>query len=204
MTAARLSNSILTERLVLRRWRETDRAPFAAMNADARVMEFFPRPLDRNTSDDVIDKFEAHCQEHGFAFWALEERATGEFAGFTGLMRFDFNAPFSPGVEIGWRLPAAFWGRGLASEAALASLAFGFEMLNLPEIVAFTPVSNARSRRVMEGIGMARDLGGGDFIHPKMPADHRLQPCVLYRIRQAAAARQDPAAGHHHQTEPRS
>ncbi len=204
MTEARLSHPILTERLLLRRWRQQDLAPFAAMNADPRVMEFFPRPLDHQTSDDLIGRFEAHDEEHGFAFWALEERATGEFAGFTGLMRFDFNAPFSPGVEIGWRLPVAFWGRGLASEAALASLAFGFATLKLPEIVAFTPTANLRSRRVMERIGMARDLGGGDFIHPKMPADHRLQPCVLYRIRQAAAARQGPAAGHHHQTEPRS
>jgi len=182
---------MLTDRLILRRWQASDGAPFASMNADPRVMQFFPRPLDRQTSDDLISRFQAHDEAHGFTLWALEERETGAFAGFTGLLHFDFAAPFSPGVEIGWRLPVAFWGRGLASEAARASLAFGLNVLKIAEIVAFAAASNARSRRVMERIGMSRDASD-DFHHPKMPREHPLQPCVLYRIRPADLTKRPP------------
>ena len=186
MSKVRSSSPILTDRLMLRRWRGDDRAPFAKMNADPRVMEFFVQVLDRDTSDALVEKFEVHFEAHGFGFWALEDRASGAFAGFTGLQLMEFEAPFTPCVEVGWRLPFAFWGRGLASEAARAAIAYGFESLRLPEIVACTAFCNMRSQRVMERIGMAR-VPNGDFIHPKIPPDHPLQPSVLYRIRPSSA-----------------
>jgi RimJ/RimL family protein N-acetyltransferase len=179
---------IETQRLLLRPWREADREPWAAMNADPRVRQFFPGLLDRERSDASIDLFMERLARDGFTFWAMEEKATGAFVGFTGLSRVDFEAPFTPCVEVGWRLAHAFWKRGLASEAALASLDFGFDRQHLPEIVAFTTSRNLRSRRVMERIGMRRDPHG-DFIHPKMPPDHPLQPSVLYRITPSDHAR---------------
>jgi RimJ/RimL family protein N-acetyltransferase len=179
---------IETERLLLRPWRDSDREPWAAMNADPRVREFFPGPLDRERSDASIDLFTRRFAHDGFCFWAMEEKATGAFAGFTGLSRVDFEAAFTPCVEIGWRLARPFWGRGFASEAARGSLDYGFATLRLPEIVAFTTAGNTRSRRVMERIGMRRDPHG-DFIHPKLPPDHPLQPSVLYRITPSDHAR---------------
>ena len=185
MTAAPHGGPIETERLILRGWREADRAPFAAMNADPRVMAIFPSTLDRPASDALVDRLQAHDAAHGFTFWALEDRRSGEFAGFTGLVRVTFEAPFAPAVEIGWRLPTAFWGQGIASEAARASLAFGFDRLALPEIVSFTPNRHTASRRVMERIGMRHDPAG-DFNHPKWAPGHPMQPFVLYRISRAA------------------
>jgi ribosomal-protein-alanine N-acetyltransferase len=178
---------IVTERLIIRCWRGEDRAPFAAMCADPRVMEFLPRILDRAESDAKIDSHIANQEADGFCFWALEDRATGSFAGYTGLRRVDYHAHFTPAVEIGWRLPMPFWGKGLASEAAKACLTYGFEGLGLPEIVAITAPGNARSRSVMDRIGMTRDPAD-DFIHPALPPDHRLQPCMLYRSHSPAAA----------------
>ena len=157
------------------------------MNADAQVRAFFMKPLTRAESDASIDSFKTHQAEHGFSFWAIEEKATGAFAGLTGLKRTRFQAPFTPCIEIGWRLPVAFWGRGLASEAARASLRFGFQALKLNEIYSFAPHSNLRSQRVMERIGMIR-AEGEDFILPGIPADHALQPFVLYRIANSGRA----------------
>ena len=173
------SLNIETERLILRDWRECDRAPWAAMNADARVREFYPGLLTAEQSDASMAFFMEHQAREGFTFWALEEKATGAFAGFTGLLRADFEADFTPCVEIGWRLAVPFWGRGLATEAARASFNFGFDALGLPEIVAFATFNNLRSHRVMERLGMTRDAAE-DFIHPEMAPDH--QPCVLYRM----------------------
>jgi RimJ/RimL family protein N-acetyltransferase len=177
-----------TERLLLRPWRDSDREPWPAMNADPRVREFFPGLLTRDRSDASIDLFMECFARDGFCFWAVEEKASARFAGFTGLHRVDFDAIFTPCVEIGWRLTHRFWGRGLSSEAARASLDYGFGRLGLSEIVAFTPMGNVGSRKVMERIGMSRDQGG-TFIHPKMPPDHSLQPSVLYRITRHGHAR---------------
>ncbi|MGF1619914.1 MAG: GNAT family N-acetyltransferase [Rhodomicrobiaceae bacterium] len=174
-------SSIKTDRLILRCWRDADRAPFAAMCADSHVMEYLPKTLSREESDARIDGYIADQAASGFCFWVLEERETGAFAGCTGLRRIDFEAHFTPAVEIGWRLPVSFWGRRLATEAAKACLGFGFHTLDLPEIVAITAPSNRRSRAVMERIGMSCDPAD-DFIHPTLPPDHRLQPTVLYRL----------------------
>jgi RimJ/RimL family protein N-acetyltransferase len=178
------SPEIHTERLTLRPWREADREPFAAMCADSRVMEYFESPLTRDESERAILRMNAHIAEHGFGFWAVEERASGAFAGMNGLKRTDFEAAFTPAVELGWRLRHGAWGRGFASEAARACLAFAFQELKLPDVVAIAAIRNLRSRAVMERIGMSRNPDE-DFIHPKMPPDHALQPCVLYRMKAA-------------------
>jgi RimJ/RimL family protein N-acetyltransferase len=172
---------IRTERLVLRRWRETDRAPFAAMNADPVVMEFFPKLLTREESDDFVDRIEAAFEERGWGLWAVEVVDGGAFAGFVGLWPADFDADFTPAVEIGWRLDAPFWGRGYAPEAAKAALQFGFEELGLDEIVSFTAVINVKSQRVMQKIGMTSDPADG-FDHPRPDVPERLRRHVLYRI----------------------
>ncbi|CAA9487196.1 MAG: Acetyltransferase, GNAT family [uncultured Solirubrobacteraceae bacterium] len=171
-----------TERLVLRHWRAADAEPFAAMNADREVMRHFPGPLERQDSDALLRRIASELDERDWGLWALEERGSGLLLGFTGLSPVPFPAPFAPGVEIGWRLVRSHWGRGLASEAARASLAHGFGELALAEIVSFTFAGNERSRAVMRRIGMTRDPAG-DFEHPLIPEGHRLRPHVLYRLR---------------------
>jgi RimJ/RimL family protein N-acetyltransferase len=171
---------ISTPRLILRRWREDDRAPFAAMNADSRVMEHFPAMLTREESDAMIDRIEAGFGKHGFGLWAVEVRATGAFAGFVGLNVPTFTTHFTPCVEIGWRLAFEQWGFGYAREAAATALHAGFKEFCLQEIVSFTVPANTRSIRVMEAIGMTHDPAD-DFDHPRLPEGHRLQRHVLYR-----------------------
>ncbi|HWB68373.1 MAG TPA: GNAT family N-acetyltransferase, partial [Solirubrobacterales bacterium] len=137
---------IETERLRLRRWRAADREPFAALNADPEVMEYFPGPLERAQSDALIETIELGFERHGFGLWALEQRESGAFLGFTGLAVPGFEAHFTPAVEIGWRLDRAAWGNGYATEAARAALGIGFGELGLDEVVSFTSVANRRSR----------------------------------------------------------
>ena len=178
---------VRTERLLLRRWREEDREPFAALNADPVVMEHFPAPLDRAASDALAARADAHLAEHGWGLWAVEVAAgehRGRFAGFTGLAVPGWDAPFAPCVEVGWRLARWAWGHGYASEAARAALAVGFDELGLEEVVSFTAVTNERSQAVMRRIGMTRDPDG-DFLHPGVPDGHPLQPHVLHRLRAA-------------------
>lgn len=173
---------LTTERLLLRRWRETDRGPFAALNADPEVMEHFPAPLTRAESDAALDRFDALFDTHGYGFSAVEERSTGTFVGFVGLAPVRFEAPFSDPAEIGWRLARSAWGRGYATEAARAALRDGFARLDLPSVVSFTPSSNVRSQAVMQRIGMEQ-VPGGAFDHPLLPEGHRLSRHVLYRVR---------------------
>jgi ribosomal-protein-alanine N-acetyltransferase len=150
------------------------------MNADPEVMEFFPRVLTRGESDGLVERIEAGFERDGFGLWAVEVRETGEFVGFAGLNRVGFEAPFTPAVEVGWRLARAAWGNGYATEAGRAALAFGFERVGLAEIVSFTTVANHRSRAVMERLGMTRDPAE-DFEHPSLPSGHPQRPHVLYR-----------------------
>jgi RimJ/RimL family protein N-acetyltransferase len=173
-------NQILTARLLMRRWREADREPFARLNADPRVMRHFPAPLSRAESDALIDRAEAHFEFHGFGPFAVELRETGRFLGFIGLVVPSFEAHFTPAVEIGWRLDADLWNRGLATEGAREVLRYAFEEMRLPEVVSFTVPENMASRRVMEKIGLVRDVEG-DFEHPRLPEGHALRRHVLYR-----------------------
>lgn len=175
---------INTERLQLRPWKEDDLAPFSLLNSDARVMEYFPAKLTREESDQIAKRMQAKIEERGFGFWAVSLIDTGKFIGFIGLNSLDaltFPVHFAPCVEIGWRLSFEFWGKGYAKEGAEACLQYGFETLNLDEIVSFTAVRNARSRSVMERIGMHRDPKD-DFDHPKLSKGHPLERHVLYRL----------------------
>lgn len=171
-----------SQRLLLRAWRAADRAPFAALNADPAVMEHFPALLTVEQSDAMVDRIEAHFETHGFGLWAVEAPGVADFIGFVGLSVPAFSAPFTPCVEIGWRLARAHWGAGYASEAARAALEFGFGELRLDEIVSFTVPDNVRSRRVMQRLGLHHDPAD-DFDHPNLPDGHRLRRHVLYRKR---------------------
>ena len=138
-----------TERLRLRQWLPADREPFAALNSDSKVMEFFPTLLTRAESDAIADRCQSLIEERGWGFWAAECKATQEFSGFVGLHAPSAELPFSPCVEVGWRLAFQHWGKGFATEAASEALRIGFQVLLLPEIVSFTPLGNRRSRAVM-------------------------------------------------------
>jgi ribosomal-protein-alanine N-acetyltransferase len=173
---------LATARVWLRRWRETDRAAFAQMNADPEVMRYFPALLTHAESDALLDRFEAHFERYGYGIWALEIPGVASLAGFVGLKHVDFEAPFAPAVEIGWRMRRDLWGYGYATEAAEAIILHAFDHFFLDEIISFTTRDNVRSRAVMERIGMVHDVTG-DFDHPKLPAHHRQRPHVLYRAR---------------------
>jgi RimJ/RimL family protein N-acetyltransferase len=171
---------IRTERLLLRRWIDGDREPFAALNADPVVMEHLPAPLSREESDSFADRVETGFSERGWGLWAVEvERC---FVGFTGLSVPTFEADFLPAVEVGWRFARSAWGNGYATEAAKASLRYGFEELGLEQVISFTATTNFASERVMQRIGMVRT---GEFDHPVLPEGHRLRRHVLYRARQS-------------------
>src|SRR5215469_20632 len=133
-----MDSELQTERLILRTWRQSDREPFARLNADPVVMEFFPACLSRAESDEAVDRIEAHFRRHGFGLFAVELRAEQAFIGFTGLSVPRFEAHFTPCVEIGWRLAKKYWGQGLATEAAHAAVRYGFDTIGLQEIVSFT------------------------------------------------------------------
>ena len=168
-----------TNRLRLRQWKAADRAPFAALNADPRVMQYFPAPLSRVESDALADRCESWIAARGWGFWAVETKATGAFIGFVGLHVPSDMLPFSPCVEIGWRLAFEHWGHGFAFEAAQGALNAAFQTLGLDTIVSFTTVGNARSRAVMERLGMS---ASGTFEHPLLPEHHPLRPHCLYRL----------------------
>jgi RimJ/RimL family protein N-acetyltransferase len=170
-----------TARLVLRKWKAADRAPFARMNADPIVMEYLPAPLSADESNAFVDRIERHFDELGWGLWAVEVRATESFVGYVGLWPATFAAHFTPAVEVGWRLAQAYWNHGYATEAAKVVLNDGFDRLGFDEIVSFTAVANARSQRVMQKLGMTHDPHD-DFDHPNLPAGHRLQRHVLYRV----------------------
>ncbi len=168
-----------TQRLLLREWRDADRGPFAALNADPEVMALFPAQLTRAESDALVDRMIAGWAADGFGLLAVERTGDGAFLGFTGLGVPAWAPLAAP--EIGWRLARFAWGHGYATEAARAALRFGFTALDLPEIVSYTTVANRRSRRVMERIGMTHDPAA-DFDHPRLPDGHPLRPHVTYRL----------------------
>lgn len=172
-----------TPRLQLRQWHDSDLAPFAALNADAQVMEFFPERLSRAQSDAMAERCESLIAQNGWGFWAAELKSSGQFIGFVGLHRPTAALPFAPCVEIGWRLAPAYWGQGLATEAAQACLRAGFTHLDLPEIVSFTALQNVRSRAVMQRLGMQ---AAGEFEHPSLAPGHALRAHCLYRLSRTA------------------
>lgn len=174
--------SLQTERLVMREWRDSDRAPYAALNSDPDVMRHYPSMLTPHQSEEMIDRMISAWRDRGFGLWAVERCDTGDFIGYVGLSAPAWQASFTPCVEVGWRLAKQHWGNGFAPEAAMASLDWGFANVDLPgdEIVSFTTEGNVNSQRVMEKIGLIRDIDG-DFDHPLLP-DWVHRRHVLYRI----------------------
>ncbi len=170
-----------TERLLLREWRDEDLEPFAVLNADPEVMRFMPKLLSRDECATRIQNIREHFRDHGFGLWAVEVCSVTPFIGFVGLSIPRFEMPFTPCVEIGWRLARQAWGNGFATEAARAVVAFGFDQLGLAEILSYTVPENVRSRRVMERLGMKHDPDG-DFDHPLLAEGHPLRRHVMYRL----------------------
>jgi RimJ/RimL family protein N-acetyltransferase len=181
-----------TDRLILREWRQSDREPFARLNADPRVMEFMPALLSRDESDGLAERIQEHFRGRGFGLCAAELRRDHSFVGFVGLSVPAFPARFAPCVEIGWRLSADHWGQGLATEGARAMMRYAFEIVELEEVVSFTVPGNVRSRRLMEKLGMTRNPAD-DFDHPRLPEGHPLRRHVLYRLRRSEFASEPPS-----------
>ena len=171
---------IETERLILRQWKAEDKEPFAKLNADAEVMRYFPETLTKNESDAGVDRFYNSIEENGWGFWAVEIKSTQEFIGFVGINSPAVELPFTPCIEVGWRLAKQFWLKGYATEAAKASLDFAFHKLNLREVVSMTPTSNKPSWSVMLKIGMYDS--GENFNYPGIKYDDPLLEHVLYKI----------------------
>jgi ribosomal-protein-alanine N-acetyltransferase len=169
-----------TDRLLLRRWRPEDREPFAALNADPRVMEYFVSTLTAAESDAFVDRIEAGFEAHGYGLWAVEVPGVAPFVGFVGLALQGDEFPFGPTVEVGWRLAHRYWGSGYATEGARAAIRCGTEVFGLPEVVSMTARTNLRSQRVMRRLGMTRHARD-DFDHPRVPVGSPLRPHVLYR-----------------------
>jgi RimJ/RimL family protein N-acetyltransferase len=178
---ARPDPTLTTPRLVLRRWSEADLEPFARLNADPEVMRFFSHPLSRAESDAFAERIETQFDARGYGLWVVGRQADGAFLGFTGLAYQDFDAAFTPCVEVGWRLAREAWGHGYATEAAREALRFGFETVSLDEIVSLTPVGHVRSRRVMERLAMHHDPAQ-DFDYVPLPERHPHRRHVLYRL----------------------
>ncbi|KTD04820.1 acetyltransferase [Legionella geestiana] len=175
-------NIIETERLILRTWEEGDVSNYYSLNQDPKVVEFLLNMTSISQAQTFIEKMNHQFHAHGYTLFALEEKQSGKLIGFAGLNAPAWSEKFTPCVEIGWRLSSAFWGNGYATEAAKAVLAYGFKTCALEEILAWTVPENFKSIRVMEKIGMARDLKS-DFNHPEIPESHRLSKHILYRIK---------------------
>jgi RimJ/RimL family protein N-acetyltransferase len=170
---------IQTERLLMRRWLDSDLAPFAELNGDPETLRYFPATLDRAASDAFVDRIEARFDEQGYGLWALELAATGDFIGYTGLNPMPAGVPGAGGMEIGWRLARHAWHRGYATEAAMAALDVAFGGAGLAEVWSITAVLNEPSQAVMRRIGMTEVAR---FVHPRIPAGHPIQPHVAYHL----------------------
>lgn len=172
---------IKTERLIMRPWKEEDFDSFARLNADPRVMEFFPGVLTQDESDQFAKRICIAMKQQGWGLWAVSIPDNADFIGYIGLAPVNFAADFTPAVEVGWRLAYDFWNKGYATEGAQAALKYGFETLQMDEIVSFTAIQNKRSQNVMEKIGMTH-YPEEDFDHPKLSDGHWLKRHVLYRL----------------------
>ena len=180
---------LTTDRLVLRPFREVDHAPFYALNTHPAVVESLGSSPTRAESDAMIERFAEELDREGWGLWAVEEAGGAPFVGMVGLHRVHPEVPCAPAVEVGWRLHPDHWGHGYATEAASASLRFGFDEAGLEEIVGFTTTLNTRSQAVMARLGMRRDPDG-DFDHPSVPEGSPLRRHVLYRLTASARASQ--------------
>ena len=180
-----MSPELCTERLLLRRWRDSDLDPFARLNGDPEVMEHFVSTLDENQSGVFAELLDAGLEAREYGLWAVQVVGGADFIGFVGLSSPMWVASFTPCVEIGWRLDKMYWGNGYATEAACEVLRYGFESVGLDEIVSFATLSNVASRAVMQRLGMSRDVNE-DFDHPNIAAGHRMQRHLLCRLSRPA------------------
>jgi RimJ/RimL family protein N-acetyltransferase len=185
-------DTLRTDRLLMRRWREADRDPHAAMNADPEVMRYFPAVADRAASDASIGRMEALFDRQGFGLWALELAETGEFLGFTGLNPMPYGVPGAGGMEVGWRLARRAWHCGYATEAATAAVGVAFDGAGLDELWSMTAVLNTPSQAVMRRIGMT---WYADFEHPRIERGHRLRPHVAFRLQRPRAGEAGSGSG---------
>ncbi len=170
---------IETERLILRQWREEDREPFSALNADPEVRRHFPSVLTRDQSDSEMDRIVARLAQDGTTFWAVERKSDAAFLGFSGVLRTDAGLPFDCDPEIGWRFSRDAWGQGYATESARAAFAFAVERLKPKRVVSFTATTNLKSQAVMNRIGMVR-RGDLDFDHPRVAEGDPLRRHVVW------------------------
>lgn len=168
-----------TQNLTLRPWRQSDLQFLAQLCADETVMQYFPKVLSEEESADFLRRLMEHQEKHGFTYFALEEKASGELIGFVGLALQEYESPFTPAVDIGWRLMPHAWGKGNATEGAKRCLQLAFEELNLDAVIAVCSQSNSASERVMQRLGMKPM---GEFQHPKLSEHPELQPCLCYQI----------------------
>jgi RimJ/RimL family protein N-acetyltransferase len=178
MTTTTRFDSIRTDRLLMRRWRDSDREPFAALNADPETMRFFPGTLDRAASDAMVERIEELFDKQGYGLWALEIAGPAEFIGFTGLNPMPDDVPGAGGVEVGWRLARGAWHHGYATEAATAALGVAFGGLGLDEIWSMTSILNEPSQVVMRRLGLTECAR---FEHPRVPEGNPLRAHVTYR-----------------------
>lgn len=169
-----------TPRLGFRSWSDEDLLPFSAVNQDSRVMEHFPAILSIEESSKLIERLRKHQEDFGFTMFAADELTTGKFIGFIGLKWANFDADFTPSIEIGWRLGYDFWGKGYATEGAQKMLQVGFSEFGIKEIYSFTTTKNWRSERVMSTIGMKK-VGEFDHVLVEKP---EMKRHVLYQIKQ--------------------
>lgn len=185
VTANQSFDTLATDRLLMRRWLDSDREPLAALNGDEETMRFFPATMDRSASDALIDTIESRFEEQGYGLWALEVSGTGEFIGFTGLNPMPDGTPGEGGLEVGWRLARHAWHHGYATEAATAALVVAFDELGLDEIWSMTSVLNEPSIAVMRRLGLSEATR---FEHPRIPQGHVLRLHVAYRLTSAEYA----------------
>jgi RimJ/RimL family protein N-acetyltransferase len=185
MSGPRRFDTIKTDRLLMRRWKDSDREPFAALNRDPDTLRFFPATLDRQASDAFVDRIEARFDEHGYGLWALEIADSAEFIGYTGLSPMAAGVPGAGGTEIQWRLVKHAWHHGYATEAAKAALVVAFDGVGLEEIWSMTAVLNEPSQAVMRRIGL---IEVARFEHPRIPEGHPLRPHVTYHLARPQAA----------------
>jgi RimJ/RimL family protein N-acetyltransferase len=169
-----------SKRLGFREWRAADAAPFAALNADSDVMQFFPSVLSAEQSRQAVLRYQNHFKQHGFGWYATDLLASGQFIGFIGFSKVHMAVDFAPCIEIGWRLSKAYWGQGLATEGAIACLHYGWTQLDFQEVYSFTAALNKPSARVMQKAGLTFLR---NFLHPKVATGHPLQEHVLYRVK---------------------
>ena len=172
---------IETERLILRRWNDSDRPAFAAICADPEVMQWLGGVLTRQQADERIDRVEATFERVGYGRFLIERKADRAFLGWCGVMPcHESVTPIAGQPEMGWRLIRAAWGSGYATEAARAALVDAFGRLGMAEVLAYTSAANLRSQAVMQRLGMNREPQR-DFDHPNITdGDRRSVVYVAY------------------------